>query len=87
MKNTLRPSKHSLQSLVTAYALKIYSARQNAPLRDQQRLHDAFERQLDNIVKRFPEYDFDSDAFWDGLQQRATAWWSKELVRGAGKHW
>lgn len=81
------PSKQSRQSLVIAYALKIYSARQNASFRDQQKLHDAFERQLDSMVNRFPGYDFTSNAFWEGLQQRATAWWESELVRGAGKHW
>lgn len=82
-----KPSGAEIAKLVEAYALKLYSARYDAPIRVQQKLHDAFERRHGAMESKYPEYDMRSSAFWSAIENGAERWWSKQAMKGPGTHW
>jgi len=82
-----KPSKASVNALVKSYAKKLSSVKGGAPIKVQQRIHNAFMRAHDKMSKKYPNIDMDSDAFWSGLERKATAMMQKKLFRGAGSEW
>ena len=82
-----RPPKSQIDKLVQAFALKIYSARQNAPFKVQQKFHDQFQALWGKMSKKYQHVDMDSDSFWKALTDQAEKWWNGQVARGPGKHW
>lgn len=82
-----RPPKSQIDRLVQAFALKIYSAQQEAPVKIQQKFYDQFQSLHAKMEKKYPYIDMESDSFWSSLKSQAEKWWNGQAVRGAGKHW
>jgi len=80
-------SKAERTALIQAYAKKLYSAKQNAPFRIQQRFENAFNKKHRSLVGKYPHYDFESDDFWNGLRKAAESWWESSAMRGTGVDW
>ena len=73
--------------LARAYALKIYSARWDAPMNIQQKYHDQFSNMLNNISEEHADLDFSSARFWAQLEQYADQWWESRPFKGVGVDW
>lgn len=79
--------KPDTQMLVKTYARKIWSAKLGAPVREQQKLHDDFERVWNRMQEKAPRYDLTSEVFWRQLERAADKWWARRAIRGPGVDW
>lgn len=79
-------TKSEIMKLIELYAVKIYSSDMTGVRRAQQ-LNDKFYKYYDKLADKYPEYDFESNRFWSGLESQARKWWDKQLVKGPGRHW
>ena len=82
-----RPPKASVNALVKAYSKKLSGAKGGAPIKTQQRFHNAFFKKYDSMVKKYPNVDMTSDSFWRGLEKQANAMLRKKVGRGPGSEW
>ena len=82
-----KPGGSETKKLMVAYALKIHSQSEGAPLRTQQRFNDRFFAVLKKFADRHPDYDMSSDRFWYALEQGARKWWDSRAVKGSGVDW
>lgn len=81
-----KPTGAERTTLVQDYARRIFSV-DRAPLPAQQRLYKKFEKTLDRLASKYPQYDWSSDAFFAALQDQATEWWQSRAVKGSGSDW
>lgn len=81
-----QPPKGEVSKLVQAFALKKISG-ENAPIKAQQRLHDAFSKVHGTICKKYPHIDFNSSSFWSNLEDAADKWLKTRPTSGPGKDW
>lgn len=81
------PPKAQIEKLIQAWALKIFSGRQEAPIKAQQRYHDKFEMFYDKMVANYPHIDFTSDSFWSSITSKAEEWWRSRPFSGGAVDW
>jgi len=62
--------KKDVDKLVKTYALKIFSGEQKAPMKTQQKLHNAFDKYYNLLKDKYPKNDFDSNKFWSVLKKK-----------------
>ena len=82
-----KPSKAQVNGLVKAYALKVHSSDQGAPIKTQQRFHTKFQALHKKLSDKYPDVDMFSDTFFDQLLKQAEKYWKSKAMSGAGTDW
>ena len=80
-------TKADQKKLIQTYALKVESARGEAPFKAQQRYHDRFMKTYNRLRDKCPNIDLSSDNFWNSLERRASSWYKSRVGRGPGVDW
>ena len=87
LKEATKPSKADINKIIKDYALKMYSAKQNAPLKTQQKFYDNYNKTLEKLSKKYSGFDTSSNRFEDQIEKLAKKFWDKKAMRGAGVDW
>jgi len=82
-----KPMKSDIDKIIKAYALKKYSAKENAPVKTQQKFYDNYNKVLKTLSAKYQDFDMSSNVFENQIEKLADKLWSKKAMRGAGVDW
>jgi len=84
-----KPPKNVRQALLVAYIKQRDAKLQNAPIRVQQRLWDAFDKKLNAMFSKYRDYlgPYPLPVFFDALDRAAVVYRATRIMSGAGVDW